>query len=72
MTRSAIPFLIVAFAVLAGLGLHALSLAAGSKEQAATVPTASAKEEPLSVIASAAPIDQRQPQHIKTATFALG
>jgi hypothetical protein len=31
-----------------------------------------AKEENLSVTATAAPIDQRQPQHLKTATFALG
>ena len=30
------------------------------------------KEKSLSVTASSAPIDQRQPQHLKTATFALG
>lgn len=32
----------------------------------------SPKEESLSTAATAAPIDQRQPQHIETATFALG
>jgi hypothetical protein len=55
------------------LGIGALALVAVN---GATPPNGMkqrlSQEGKLSVIAHAASIDQRQPQHLKTATFALG
>jgi len=49
----------------AGFAMKDAALSSGTKQQLS-------KEDSLSVTASSAPIDQRQPQHLKTATFALG
>ena len=49
----------------ATFALNGASAAGGIKQRVS-------KEESLSVTVTAAPIDQRQPQHLKTATFALG
>ncbi|MDQ3023897.1 MAG: hypothetical protein M3R04_05885 [bacterium] len=69
MVRITLLVLVFVTTAVAVFKLEALGLGLGTKQQPAG---ALKKEETLGVIASAAAIDMRQPQHIKTATFALG
>jgi len=68
MARIGLLLLVLLIGAGAVFGLSALNAAPGSKPQQ----PATSQEVPLSVTASAAKIDQHQPQHFKTATFALG
>ena len=68
MARIGLLLLALVIGTLAVFRLDALGGGLGTKQQAGTA----VKEEVLSVTLSAAAIDQRQPQHIETATFALG
>ena len=68
MARISLLIVVLVIGAVAAFHLDALGTAPGTKQQGASA----AKEEPLSVTAKAAPIDMRQPRHIKTATFALG
>ena len=67
MGRNLLPMLALMGALLAmaGFAVKGGRMDAGSKAQ-------DSKEKSLSVTATVAAIDQRQPQHLKTATFALG
>jgi hypothetical protein len=67
MVRIVLLLLVLVIGFVAVFRLDALGIGQGIK------PGGSAsKEEPLSVTVSKAAIDERQPQHLETATFALG
>jgi hypothetical protein len=63
LLTAVLPCALIATAALAAL--KSTDSPGGNKVQGA-------KEDSLSTLATAAPIDLRQPQHIETATFALG
>ena len=66
MKGYALPLTVFAGLIaMALLVVNGASTAGGIKQQLS-------KEKSLSVTATAAAIDTRQPQHLKTATFALG